>query len=197
MDIAMPNMDGIAATRAIRALRAPMRDVPIVAMTGNVLPQQIQSFMRAGMNDHVGKPIERNKLFRTLWRWLPQSGADEPAAAPDTSLYNAAKLSELIENIGSEKLERTLSSFERQLHDCFRADLAAARREAHDLINGAGVFGFESLLAHVRALEETRAEDDEALRLLAQCSEARDAALEVIATTIMPELESLRLRKTG
>jgi hypothetical protein len=49
----------------------------------------------------------------------------------------------------------------------------------------------------VRALEETRAEDDEALRLLAQCSEARDAALEVIATVIMPELESLRLRKTG
>ena len=55
MDIQMPVMDGVAATKRIRALPRPIRDVPIIAMTGNVLPEQVKSFLEAGMNDHVGK----------------------------------------------------------------------------------------------------------------------------------------------
>ena len=73
MDIQMPFMDGAAATKRIRAMPDPIKDIPIIAMTGNVLPQQVKSFLDAGMNDHVGKPIERAKLYNNVRRWLPKS----------------------------------------------------------------------------------------------------------------------------
>ena len=76
MDIQMPIMDGVAATKRIRALPSPIRDIPIIAMTGNVLPQQVRSFLEAGMNDHVGKPIERAKLYNNVRRWLPGQTAE-------------------------------------------------------------------------------------------------------------------------
>ena len=70
MDVQMPNMDGVAATKRIREMPPPVRDIPIIAMTGNVLPRQVKAFLGAGMNDHVGKPIERSKLYNGVRRWL-------------------------------------------------------------------------------------------------------------------------------
>ena len=197
MDIQMPDMDGVAATRAIREMSSPVREIPILAMTGNVLPQQVQGFIKAGMNDHVGKPIARTKLYSTLWRWLPRETANDHPAQPASPLFNYAKLEELIGNLSTAKVERTLGLFEEQLRNCFHSDLAASRREAHDLINGAGVFGFESLLARAFALKETTADDDEARRLLAQCCHTRDAVLDIIATTIQPQLAAAIYRKSA
>src|ERR1700677_4531972 len=73
MDIQMPLMDGVTATRCIRALPDSFKNIPIIAMTGNVLPQQVRSFLEAGMNDHVGKPIERAKLYSSVRRWISRS----------------------------------------------------------------------------------------------------------------------------
>jgi len=72
MDVQMPVMDGVTATRRIRSLSNPIKDVPIIAMTGHVLPQQVQSLLDAGMNDHVAKPIERVKLYSSVGRWIKQ-----------------------------------------------------------------------------------------------------------------------------
>ena len=69
MDIQMPGMDGLTATRLIRELAAPVRDIPIVAMTANVLPAQIVELRAAGMDDHVGKPFKRQELYATVDRW--------------------------------------------------------------------------------------------------------------------------------
>jgi CheY-like chemotaxis protein len=65
----MPNVDGITATRHIRALQHPARDVPIIAMTANVLPQQISQFRAARMDDHVGKPFKCEELYTPVARW--------------------------------------------------------------------------------------------------------------------------------
>lgn len=197
MDIQMPEMDGIAATCAIRGMGAPVCDIPILAMTGNVLPRQIQSFLKAGMNDHVGKPIVRTKLYSTLWRWLPHETANDQPAQAGSPLFNGAKLEGMVANLGAAKVERTLQMFEKQLRGYFRSDLVTSRHEAHDLINGAGVFGFESLLARARACEETTADNEEAQRLLAQCRNTRDAVLDIIATAIRPQLEASVYRKTA
>ena len=197
MDIQMPDMDGITATGAIREMRAPVRDIPILAMTGNVLPQQIQTFLKAGMNDHVGKPIVRTKLYSTLWRWLPHETANDQPAPATSPLFNPNKFEELIANLGPAKVERTLRLFEKQLLDCFRSDLATSRREAHDLINGAGVLGFESLLARAYALKEAVADDEEARRLLAQCCNTRDAVIDIIAETIRPQLGGSGYRRSA
>jgi len=73
MDIQMPVMDGVTATQRIRALPKPVGDIPIIAMTGNVLPQQVRSFLEAGMNAHVGKPIDRAKFLDSIKNWLPKA----------------------------------------------------------------------------------------------------------------------------
>ena len=66
MDVEMPVMDGVTATQRIRALPAPIADIPIVAMTGHVMPQEVRTFLDAGMNGHIGKPIDRTKLCETF-----------------------------------------------------------------------------------------------------------------------------------
>jgi PAS domain S-box-containing protein len=69
MDVQMPGMDGVAATRAIRAVAANA-DLPIIAMTAHAEVTERERCLAAGMNDYVSKPFEPSHLFRTLAHWL-------------------------------------------------------------------------------------------------------------------------------
>ncbi|MGQ3027181.1 MAG: ATP-binding protein [Ferrovibrionaceae bacterium] len=66
MDVQMPRLDGVAAARRIRALNTRVRDIPIVALTANVLPSQRQSYLDAGMTYFLAKPVEAASLHRLL-----------------------------------------------------------------------------------------------------------------------------------
>jgi len=71
MDIQMPEMDGYEATRIIRSLDLPRaKDIPIIAMTANVFKEDIDNCLLAGMNDHVGKPVDSGDLFKKLRSFL-------------------------------------------------------------------------------------------------------------------------------
>ena len=71
MDIRMPELDGYAATREIRALGGRYAtSVPIVAMTANAFAEEVAEAARAGMNEHLSKPIEIEKLLSVLDYWL-------------------------------------------------------------------------------------------------------------------------------
>jgi PAS domain S-box-containing protein len=70
MDVQMPIMDGLEATRCIRAI-AGNDNLPVLAMTAGVLDDEKQNCIIAGMNDFVAKPIELNNLFSSLIKWLP------------------------------------------------------------------------------------------------------------------------------
>ncbi|MCL1895737.1 MAG: response regulator [Clostridiales bacterium] len=71
MDINMPGMDGVEATRHIRALPAPEGSrVPIIAMTANVLSTEVESYLAAGMDGHIGKPVDFNILLNTIGEYL-------------------------------------------------------------------------------------------------------------------------------
>ena len=71
MDVRMPVMDGLAATRAIRALKRPdAATVPIVAMTANAFVEDIRACEEAGMNAHLAKPIGVPQLRDTLRKYL-------------------------------------------------------------------------------------------------------------------------------
>ncbi len=73
MDMQMPHMDGLEATRQIRLLANGAR-VPILASTANVFAEDKARCMAAGMNDFVSKPIEPHVLFETVLKWLSQRG---------------------------------------------------------------------------------------------------------------------------
>jgi PAS domain S-box-containing protein len=76
MDVQMPTMDGLTATRRIRASAAPGAPrIPIIAMTANVLTEQVERCLAAGMDDHLGKPISPQKLLEAIGRWSPDARA--------------------------------------------------------------------------------------------------------------------------
>ncbi len=76
MDMQMPVMDGIEATRIIRA-DSRFDQLPIVAMTANAMAADRDRCLEAGMNDHIAKPIDPDQLFGALSRWIGQSGSRE------------------------------------------------------------------------------------------------------------------------
>jgi CheY-like chemotaxis protein len=74
MDIQMPVMNGIDATRALRALPAYSK-TPILAMTANAFDEDRLASIEAGMDEHIGKPIAPTKLYEALLKWLPRPPA--------------------------------------------------------------------------------------------------------------------------
>jgi PAS domain S-box-containing protein len=84
MDMQMPGVDGLEATRRIRA-EHPTLHLPIIALTANALKSDVDLCLSAGMNDYLAKPIERTLLFSTLHRWLnPRLPEPTPPDNPPT-----------------------------------------------------------------------------------------------------------------
>jgi CheY-like chemotaxis protein len=88
MDVQMPHMDGLEATRKIRGLLkndkgqdTPVRNrglLPIIAMTANVFKSDIEACLGAGMDDHVGKPLDMEKVLMMLRKYLLGQGKTLP-----------------------------------------------------------------------------------------------------------------------
>lgn len=74
MDIQMPEMDGLEATRRIRA--QGFTNIPIVAMTANAMKGDRERCLEAGMNDYISKPIKRDLVFEVIGRWLSPDKGD-------------------------------------------------------------------------------------------------------------------------
>jgi len=73
MDMQMPVMDGMEAARCIRGLDTSARNIPIVALTANVMAEEIASCREAGMNDHLAKPIDRDRLRQIIATWATRA----------------------------------------------------------------------------------------------------------------------------
>lgn len=81
MDVRMPRMDGLAATRAIRALAAPLNAVPILAVTADAMPEDAERCLAAGMNGHLAKPITHKTLYAAIDGVMGNVNPDVTAAA--------------------------------------------------------------------------------------------------------------------
>ena len=189
MDVQMAGMDGVTATRRIRALSGAARDVPIVAMTANVLAPQIESFRLAGMNGHLAKPLRRADLIAAVERLSAKAAPAAPGAplvestSPgtlDTEIY-----AQVMDDLGEEKTRMFLSKLEVQLRTQLSADpgsddgRARLAAEAHKLTSAAGMFGFLALSDCCGRLEAaaTGNRDD----LVSVLDDTRAACTEVLA----------------
>jgi CheY-like chemotaxis protein/HPt (histidine-containing phosphotransfer) domain-containing protein len=109
MDVQMPEIDGLEATRRIRDPRSSVLDhgVPVVAMTAHALQGDQQKCLEAGMNDYITKPVSPRALARALERWLPREAVGaEPAPEADTSTADTSAACAPIEWVESVESAR-------------------------------------------------------------------------------------------
>jgi CheY-like chemotaxis protein len=165
MDIAMPNRDGIEATREIRALGFKQ---PIISLSANVLGEAREAGSTAGMDDHLLKPLDRAKLEATLRRfaypWFhdkqPKTGAAKmpPDATPS---LNPATLQALRDELGNEALAQIarsaledLETNAKELRDALaKQDNEAFKNSAHRLAGVAAAIGADAAAACCRDAE--------------------------------------------
>lgn len=70
MDVMMPELDGLAATRAIRGMDRSDAQLPIIAMTANLFDEDVEACLAAGMDAHIPKPLEAGRMIKTIAEWL-------------------------------------------------------------------------------------------------------------------------------
>jgi CheY-like chemotaxis protein len=198
MDVQMPEMDGLEATRAIRAREAGTdRHIPIVAMTAHAMKGDRERCLAAGMDDYLAKPVQRSELDRVL-AWASGSPALSPApsAIAEVAAFdrNAA-----IERLGGdEALFREVASLflsdaPQQLDEIRRAattrDAATLRRAAHSLKGAAAYVGGTSAAAAAHRLELLGAEND--LRTAPELLQTLDREIARLTTALNASLQPL------
>jgi len=168
MDISMPGMDGVTATREIRKF-ANREELPIVALTAFASGEERERCLRHGMNEYLTKPIVRDRLAEQLSTWLPAEAVAAHAAPPPAShsdtqgtpTLDESVLETLRSQIGGPKLGTVLDQFEGEVRmrwqafaDASRAqDAARAAREAHTLSSTCRSLGLAAAGEFFRATE--------------------------------------------
>ncbi|MDJ0513635.1 MAG: response regulator [Methyloceanibacter sp.] len=212
MDMQMPVMDGLEATKVIRS-DPQFRDLPIIAMTAAAMAADRERCLNAGMNDHITKPIDPEHLLGALVRWVRKSGGSEPVQqstnrtgkAPEVSHVTDAPLDiaevdvvSALKRTGGNKsryesLLRRFAQKQANVVEEIRSslstgDTATAERAAHSLKGAAGTLGAMAV-SEAAALAETAIRDGQGVdEALASLSSDLARAVDAIETAL-PEVD--------
>ena len=190
MDVQMPVMDGLEATRAIRAQES-LRDLPVVAMTAGALPSEREQTQLAGMNDHVTKPVDVDELFSVMLRCMKRSPATAPAPA-EPAAPAATPMAEAVLDVsrGLSTLSGNRQTYLRILKIFLdtgegtvgnlqeavgQGDYATISALAHSLKGSAGAVGAVAMQDISRRLDDAARRKDEAAVLQGLQEELRTA----------------------
>ncbi|MGD9538490.1 MAG: PAS domain-containing protein [Alphaproteobacteria bacterium] len=170
MDVQMPEMDGLEATRRIRALPGPTGQIPIIAMTANAMKGDDEICYAAGMNDYLPKPINRAQLLDVVLEWGTRGKAAEAEAeaepieisSEEVPILSDALLDDLERQLGRDSLvgliTEQMEDTRQRVEDIDRAvtsgDLDALRHVVHGLKSTAGNFGLPQLSGRAGAIEQ-------------------------------------------
>jgi PAS domain S-box-containing protein len=198
MDLQMPEMDGLTATKLIRA-DSRLQNLPVIAMTAHALVEEQQRCLDAGMNDHVSKPIDPDALFTTLTRWAKPraSAAEQPAkqvkevnglVIPDIAGINSADGLKRVAGNKRLYLDLLAQFAEKQGHASIHVrdalesgDRNLAERIAHTVKGVAGNIGITEIQAAAARLERAIREGDSATPgLLDQFASQLDSQIHAI-----------------
>lgn len=193
MDLQMSDMDGFAATAAIRALGGKAGTVPILAVSGDVEDDVVERCLAAGMNGHLAKPVSPTMLQQVVERWVKQPGG-EPASLADAAptAATAVRLGGLASDLSGAALVPIIDDFiagsTRRMDEierlAFGGDLSALRRVAHDLSGSAANLGLMEMSRAARAIEVACSEalPDAARRLVPETRATLDRTVAFLAT---------------
>jgi hypothetical protein len=167
MDCRMPRLDGFDATRAIRAREPEGARVPIIAMTASALEGEQERCLGAGMDDFLTKPVDPERLLRTVRRWTghgeePGGPAADPPSAAAVVDVERMRMLDALRRDGSSLFERASANFLSQAADhvadirtaALAADSVALTDAAHRLKGSASNLGLPALVEAANALEE-------------------------------------------
>jgi CheY-like chemotaxis protein len=188
MDVMMPEMDGLAATRAIRALPGPAASLPVIGLSANAFRSDEAEALAAGMNGFVTKPVTLPMLAEAIVQVLAGPAPAQPPA-PEAAPARPAALVSLAETLGAETaaiiagafLEEAPPQFARLRSLAAAGESAALAREAHALAGSAGTVGLDELALALRAME----------RALRQGAAADPAEVEALAPLLEAGLRAV------
>ena len=205
MDMQMPIMDGVEATRAIRALSGPSATTPIVAMTANAMRSDEEVCLAAGMNDFIGKPLDPDAFLPFIARFVVSAADPEAAAAPvatDFPVFDERQLESLAKLLSAERLAIVVGTYLdaaparlQRIEDCLKGgDLRGLAWECHDLKGTSGNFGARRLQFLAGALETACKAGDAAAaaRLVSDVRTASATALGLIGGRFAPAKKARR-----
>ena len=186
MDCQMPVMDGYEATRQLRE-QDHFQGMPIIAMTANAMKGDREKVLACGMNDYITKPINVNRMFITMARWIVSNkcGSSDPTSdnieispvgnsnewnLPGVDINLGLQITRNNETLYSRlliKFRESNQSFEQEINETLNSgDTEAAARLAHTLKGVAGNLGMTNLHGATQVLEKAFHDEDESTALL-------------------------------
>jgi PAS domain S-box-containing protein len=158
MDVSMPRLDGLSATRIVRS-DGPCRDVPIIAITAQAAPERREQYIVAGMTDILTKPARIDVLVQMMLKHVPKVNRVQPGPAaniaenPQTPIVDGPHVAALMEDLGRDFVAKTVGTFRAETDKAIdqtrealaEKNMGRVRELAHSAAGAAAVLGLCAL----------------------------------------------------